>query len=142
MKIGKGLLLLMVGLLLFAGGIWLIRTETSQAETLIALPYILIGLGCGMFGHGVGNIVEVIVKRRYPELRKRDEINAKDERNIMVSSRAKSKAFDMMGYVYAALILAFALMGTSFKVLIPMVVVYLFVNGYSIYWRARFEKEF
>jgi hypothetical protein len=142
MKIGKGLLLLMVGLLLFACGIWLIRTETNLEGTLLTLPYILIGLGCGMFGHGLGNIVEVIVKRKYPELRKRDEINAKDERNIMVSSRAKSKACDLMGYVYAALLLAFALMGTSFKVLIPMVVVYLFVNGYSIYWRVRFEKEF
>jgi hypothetical protein len=142
MKMGKGLLLLMVGLLLFACGIWLVRTETNPVGNVIALPYILIGLGCGMFGHGVGNIVEVLVKRKYPELRKMDEINAKDERNIMVSSRAKSKAFDMMGYVYAALLLAFALMGTSFTVLIPMVVVYLFVNGYSIYWRVRFEKEF
>jgi hypothetical protein len=142
MKIGKGLLLLMVGLLLFTGGIWLVREETNPVETLLALPYILIGLGCGMFGHGVGNIVEVVVKRKYPELRKMDEINAKDERNIMVASRAKSKAFDMMGYVYGALLLAFALMGTSFTVLIPMVVVYLFVNGYSIYWHVRFEKEY
>jgi hypothetical protein len=142
MKIGKGLLFLIVGLLLVAGGIWVVRTETNPVGNVIPLPYFLVGLGCGMLGHGAGNIVEASLKRKHPELRKREEINAKDERNIMIANRAKSKAFDVMEYIYAALMLAFALMGTSFTVLIPMVVVYLFVNGYSIYWRARFEKDF
>lgn len=58
----------------------------------------------------------------------------------MIGNMAKAKGFDMMLYVYSALLLTFALMEVSFNVLIPLVVAYLFIVGYSIYHRSKIEK--
>lgn len=74
-----------------------------------------------------------------PQLAKQIEIDTKDERNVMIGNMAKAKGFDMMLYVYSALLLTFALMGISFNVLIPLVVAYLFVIGYSIYHRGSLK---
>jgi len=54
---------------------------------------------------------------------------------------AKAKGYDMMTYVFGALMVAFALMGAPWTVIIPMVIAYLFVHGYAIYFRVKLEKE-
>ena len=64
-----------------------------------------------------------------------------DERNVMIGSLAKAKGYDMMTYVFGALMVAFALMGAEWTVIIAMVVAYLFVHGYAIYFRVKLEKE-
>ncbi len=38
-------------------------------------------------------------------------------------------------------VLGFALMGASWAVILPMEVAYLFVHGYAIYFRVKFDKE-
>ena len=59
----------------------------------------------------------------------------------MIGSLAKAKGYDMMTYVFGALMVAFALMGAEWTVIIAMVVAYLFVHGYAIYFRVKLEKE-
>lgn len=106
-----------------------------------AFPYVCIGLGCGVFGHGMGNIISKKVINTDLSMEKQIEINKADERNITIINKAKSKAYDLMSFVFGALMFAFALMGTDMVEVLLLVFTYLFVQGYAIYLRCKYDKE-
>ena len=114
MKNKKNLICLLGGLVLWLSGFWLVRRSGISWETLRVLPYLMIGIGCGLFGYGVGE---------------------------MVNRRAKAKAYDLMTYMMAALLLTFALMGVAMEVVVVLVLAYLAIEFYALYWRQRLEKE-
>lgn len=129
-----GIILLLLGL------IW-IKGDFYIPEAMRALPYVCIGVGCGLFGQGTGNMINNRTLKKYPELQKQMEVSQKDERNQAIQQRAKSKAFERMLYVFSALILAFALMGVDAVVVLLLVFVYLFVIGTFVYYLVRYDKE-
>ena len=59
-----GYLAAALGIVLTAVGLWLAKTFPEAAGAMAALPYVLIGLGCGAFGHGVGGACQ---RRRLPQ---------------------------------------------------------------------------
>ena len=106
-----------------------------------ALPYVCIGLGCGIFGHGMGEIINRRAIKNHPDVEKQMKIDRQDERNVAIGNRAKAKAYDMMIFVFGALMLAFVLMGVDLVAVLLLVFAYLFVVGYGIYYRCKFDKE-
>ena len=134
MKKYKDWLIAAAGLLLLALGNWQIGGDTP-------LTYICIGVGSGLFGQGIGEIVSRRALRGSPEIQRQLEIARKDERNMAIADHAKSKAFDLMTFSFGALMLSFALMRVQMAAVWMLVLVYLFVHGYALYWRCRYEKE-
>ena len=132
-KQSKNILLALVGLALLAVGLCLVH------KTYLA--YLCIGVGCGLFGHGTGELWALHTARTNPEAAKMLEIAQKDERNVAIANRAKGKAFDMMTFLFGALFIAFAAMQVEVPVLLILVSAYLLVQGYAVYWRIRLEKE-
>ena len=118
----------------------LIKTVDNSQGIMKTLPYLCIGLGCGLFGNGIGDFVSKKTIEKNPKLAKQVEIDTKDERNVMIGNMAKAKGFDIMLYIYSALLLTVALMGISFNVIIPMVIAYLFVIGYYLYHLTKIQK--
>lgn len=57
MKKGKYYIITIIGALLFAAGLYLIKTISNPLGIMKTAPYLCIGIGCGMFGHGLGNII-------------------------------------------------------------------------------------
>ena len=141
MKRAKNVWLSVLGFALIAAGIYLIKTVPDPQGIMRALPFLLVGFGCGIFGHGLGELLAKKAVAADPETARRMEIDQTDERNVMIGSLAKAKGYDMMTYVFGALMVSFAVMGASWTVIIPMVIAYLFVHGYAIYFRCKFEKE-
>ena len=141
MKNKKNLICLLGGLVLWLSGFWLVRRSGISWETLRALPYLMIGIGCGLFGYGVGEMVNRHVLDSNPTLAKEQEIAQNDERNVALANRAKAKAYDLMTYMMAALLLTFALMGVAMEVVVVLVLAYLAIEFYALYWRQRLEKE-
>ena len=140
MKKTKELLITLVGVVLIGVGFYLIKTVDNSQGIMKTLPYLCIGLGCGLFGNGIGDFVSKKTIEKNPKLAKQVEIDTKDERNVMIGNMAKAKGFDIMLYIYSALLLTFALMGISFNVIIPMVIAYLFVIGYYLYHVTKIQK--
>lgn len=129
------------GVLLLALGLVLLKTEIMSEGVLSALPYICVGLGCGIFGQGMGNIIGARALKNDPERQKQLEIEQNDERNMAIANRAKAKAFDLMIFVFGALLVTFALMNVDLVVILLLAFTYLFVVFYSVYFRSRYEKE-
>lgn len=137
----KNLLIALAGIVLIVIGFYLIKTANDSHAVMKTLPYFCLGLGCGLFGYGLGEVISKKALESDPKLAKQIEIDTKDRRNVMIGNMAKAKGFDMMLYVYSALLLTFALMGISFTVIIPMMVAYLFVIRYFIYHHLKIEKS-
>lgn len=141
MKQAKNVWLSVLGLALTGAGIYLIKTVTDPQGIMQVMPFLLVGFGCGIFGHGLGELLAKKAAASDLEMARQVEIAQTDERNVMIGNMAKAKGYDMMTYVFGALMVAFALMGASWAVILPMVVAYLFVHGYAIYFRVKFDKE-
>lgn len=55
MKKNLSLIISFIGIVSIAGGLLLIKTLENPNEFILTLSYICIGVGCGVFGHGMGN---------------------------------------------------------------------------------------
>lgn len=130
-----------LGLLLLAAGLYLAKTNDAATGIMRALPFVCIGIGCGLFGQGMGGVIERSILKKHPEVLKQKEIEVKDERNQEIGNRAKAKAYDLMVFVFGALMVSFALMGVDLIVVLLIVFAYLFVVGSGVYYRIKLEKE-
>ena len=130
-----------LGLALLALGLYLVKTLNATEGILLTLPYVFVGIGSGLFGQGMGGVIERRVLKKNPEILKQKEIEVNDERNQQISNRAKAKAYDVMVFVFGALMVAFALMGMDIVAVLLLVFAYLFVVGSAVYYRVKFEKE-
>jgi len=131
----------LAGLVLLAGGLYFIRTIDDPQGMMRVLPYILVGLGCSIFGHGIGGMVNQYAMTNAPAAAKQLEIDRKDERNVAIANRAKAKAYDMMVFVFGALIIAISLMGIDLMVLLLLIFVYVLIVGSNSYYRFKYYKE-
>ena len=133
----KYFLTTLLGLMPLALGIVGLKVMSWQS-----LPYVLIGLGCGLFGHGLGNISNVRILAKAPEAAYIKQIAQKDERNIFIANAAKAKAFDAFIFIFCPVLLSLNLMQVELKAILLLVAVYLAVLGLGIYYRFKLEKEF
>ena len=137
----KEIVWIVVGVVLWGIAVLLLRQNPGNSGFWRALPYVCLGVGAGLLGQGIGRMVQRKALQSDPELARQQEIEAEDERNIQLAQRAKAKAFDLMVFVFSALLLVFALMGVDLTAILLLVAAYLLVQGYAVYCRVKLEKE-
>jgi hypothetical protein len=133
--------LALIGLALLVAGLIIVKANILPQGFLRALPYVCIGIGCGVFGHGTGNIIGRRAVKTSRQLQKQIQIDTNDERNVAISNKAKAKAYDMMIFVFGSLMFSLALMGVDLTALLLLVFAYLFVAFYGAYFRNKYDKE-
>lgn len=136
----KNLVFALFGLALIVLGIFSHAMVTSIDRGIVAIPYLLIGIGCGIFGHFTGNIISYFSTKNNEELKRQIEIEKNDERNLLIAEKSKSKAYDLMIYLFAAMLIMFSLMGVDKLQIIIVVAIYLSIQIYALYWRSKFER--
>lgn len=128
-----------VGLLVI--GVYFIKTIEDPQGILRTLLYICVGLGFGIFVHGMGEIIVRLAMKNNPAVAKQLEIVQKDERSLANANRAKAKAFDLMIFVFGALSITVSLMDIDLTVVLLLIFAYLFIIGYCTYYRIKYQKE-
>ena len=136
MKAKYGIISLL-GLAAVVAGVILARMGAGIAP----LPYVLLGVGCGAFGWGAGELLKRRAVEGDPEIEKRLRIEQQDERNRTIADRAKARAYDAALYIFSALMLCFALMQVELAVILLLVGAYLLVVGISIYYYVKYNRE-
>ena len=126
------------GILLGIFSLFALRHYDYAEGVMAVLPFVCLGIGCGAFGHGMGDLLSRKALENAPELARSLAIEQQDERNIALANRAKGKAFDI---IYGALLVSFGLMGVALAPLLLLVFAYLLVVGCSVYYRVKYEKE-
>lgn len=127
----------LLGLAAVVAGFILVRMGAGVAP----LPYVLLGVGCGAFGWGAGELLKRRAVEGDPEIEKRLRIEQQDERNRTIADRAKARAYDAALYIFSALMLCFALMQVELAVILLLVGAYLLVVGISIYYYVKYNRE-
>lgn len=133
----KYFLTTLLGLMLLALGVVGLKLMIWQS-----LPYVMIGLGSGLFGHGMGCIINTRILAKAPEAAYEQQIAQKDERNIFIANAAKAKAYDAFVFIFCPVLLSLTLMKVETAVILLLVAVYLMVIGLGVYYRFKFDKEF
>ncbi len=128
------------GLLLAAAGMTLLAIDKEAEGMLRALPGIMTGVGCGLFGSKAGILLTQLAARKNPQLAKQQAIQEKDERNISINYQAKAKAYDLMIWVFAALMLGLALSGVTWPAVCFVAACYLFVVASHVYFLHTLHK--
>jgi hypothetical protein len=126
---------------LSAIGLMILMLLPDAEGVLKALPYVCVGVGAGIFGGNLGVAIKNKTMLKNPQAAKQIEIEQKDERNKIISIKAKARVYDLMIYVYAAILLAFTLMQVDMYVILTLVAVYLFFVFTYIYYSAKYHKE-
>ncbi len=89
----------------------------------------------------MGNIISYKAYQHNPDLQIQFEIERKDERSIAIANRAKAKAYDLMLFVFGALMLSFALLEINLVVILLLVFGYLLVVISFIYHLMKYDRE-
>ena len=134
-------LLTFVGIGLVVVGFLLHKYSLSTDKMMVIIPYILIGVGCGIFGHFMGNLIKYFSTKNHEELERQIQIDKNDERNILIAEKSKAKAYDLMIYLFTSILIIFSLMGVDKLAIIMIVAIYLSIQIYALYWRSKFENK-
>lgn len=129
------------GIALVIAGFVLLKFFPADEGVMEVLPYYFMGIGCGAFGRGAGELLRARALRGNPELAFELEVERTDERRIFIANAAKARAYDVMSYLFAALIICFGLMQVDLVVLLMLIAAFLFVEGVAIYQMVKLEKK-
>ena len=130
-----------VGIGLVVVGFLLHKYSLSTDKMIVTIPYIFIGVGCGIFGHFMGNLIKYFSIKNHEELERQIQIDKNDERNILIAEKSKAKAYDLMVYLFVSILIIFSLMGVDKLAIIMIVAVYISIQTYALYWRSIFESK-
>ncbi|NLV48079.1 MAG: hypothetical protein GXY22_05435 [Clostridiaceae bacterium] len=140
-KVFRYMIFAALGLLVFITGLLIIKGFENADGIWQILPYICIGLGSGIFGGNIGTALKNNAMRRNPQAARQIEIEQKDERNQAIRNRSKARVYDLMVFVYAAVILAFSLIQVDLFVILTLVAIYLFFMIADVYYLNKYSKE-
>lgn len=140
-SMGRYLVYSLIGFIILSLGAVFAKSTRNEQGFIYTLPYLLIGIGSGIFGQNLGSALNIRAMKKSPQLAKQHEIAENDERNIAIITKSKAKAFDLMVIVFGVLMMVFALIQTDWKVILTFVIAYLFVLFSKIYFVVKYQKE-
>lgn len=137
----KDSLLSLLGIGLVGIGFMLYKNSMNTDDIWLRLPYLLIGIGCGICGHYAGNLLKSLSISNNEALKKQMQIEQKDERNILIAEKSKAKAYDLMRYLWAGMLIIFSIMDVDKYIIFVLVTLYLVMHIYALYWRFKYENK-
>jgi hypothetical protein len=128
-------------IVLILGIILLCISFLLKGEELKLISGLFMGIGAGLFGMSIANIVMKNIEEKNPEAMKQKEIEFKDERNTIIRNRAKAKAGDIihwciMGLAYITIIIKAQLWVTFITIFVCI-----FYHILSAYFMIKYRKE-
>lgn len=139
--VGKEVMWLVLGFVLFVIGIVMIRFQISFAGFMRMLPYGCVGVGIGIISNKLGTVFTLVAVKSNSNEGRQLRIEQDDERNQTISDKAKARTYDIMIFVYSAMLLSFALMQIEVYVLVTLAVGYLAIVVTNVFFRLKFHKE-
>lgn len=124
---------IVLGIVLVVGGIALLRACPDRQGAIEVLPFLLLGVGCGLFGHGMGSQLQQKALKDHPELQKEIAI----EQN---SHQAKAKGYNAAVSLFGGLSLVYVFMGVGLVPILLLLACYLAVSAVAVYHMVKLQK--
>ncbi len=112
-----------------------------REEALKAVSGVLIGVGAGLMGMSISSLSNIHYLKRHPSAAKQAEIDMKDERNVLIRSRAKAAAADITRWFIIALAFIMILIDAPLWVTLCVIAVYTLYHILALCFMARYQKQ-
>ncbi len=105
------------------------------------IPYVMIGVGCGISGGIGGELLSSRVKKKNPELAEMISIEQNDERNIMIKHKAKSKVLDAIIWLLLPMYIGLAFVDNGIIGIIILITLNVLGVFYMSFLISKYNKE-
>lgn len=110
-------------------------------EALNTLSGLCIGIGSGLFGLSIAQLYMIRYERKNPEEVKRNEIEFKDERSVMIRDKAKAKAGDITSWCILGVAWINILLDGSLWITLVCCALSAVHVGLGLYLMTKYDKE-
>lgn len=111
-----------------------------RGEDIKNIAGICIGIGAGLFGMSISDLIMNNMEEKNPELAKQNAIELKDERNTMIRNRAKAKAEDITHWLTLAIAYVSILLNGPLWVVLLVVLVFVLYHIMGLYFMGKYQK--
>ena len=113
----------------------------SQFVELNSHAGILLGTGAGVIGASITRLYFIRLEKKNPDIIKQNEIELKDERNVLIREKAKAKSADIMQWLI--MIIAYITIFVNAPLWMTLLAIGIFVLYIiiQIYYINKFNKE-
>lgn len=130
-----------VGFILIVTGIVLVILFSESQGIMKTLPFICLGIGAGSFSGGLGGLISYRRMQQNPQLAKEKQINTKDERNIIITYRAKAMSYNLTIIIFAFLIMFLAMVQVETYITLIFTGAYILIIFLHFYFFNKYYKE-
>jgi hypothetical protein len=112
-----------------------------KGEQLKAVSGVCIGVGAGLFGLSIDKLVLARLERKYPEIARQNEIEMKDERNVMIRDKAKARAADITHWLIIGIAFVLILIDAPLWATLTAVLVFSLYHIFSLAFMSAYRKK-
>ena len=113
----------------------------SQFVELNSHSGILLGTGAGAIGASIAKLYSINLEKKNPDMIKENEIELKDERNILIRQRAKAKSADITQWLIMIIAYLEIFVNAPLWIILLTVGIFVLYNIIQIYYINKFNKE-
>jgi len=113
----------------------------SQFVELNSHSGILLGTGAGVLGANIAKLYFINLEKKNPDIVKENEIELKDERNILIRQRAKAKSADIIQWLIMLIAYLEIFVNAPLWIILITIGMFVLYNIIQIYYINKFNKE-
>ena len=113
----------------------------SQFVELNSHSGILLGTGAGSIGASISKLYFINLEKKNPDIVKENEIELKDERNILIRQRAKAKSADITQWLIMLIAYLEIFVNAPLWIILVTVGIFVLYNVIQIYYINKFNQE-
>lgn len=106
-----------------------------------SLSGLLLGTGAGVLGGCIAQLYLINFEKKNPKAVKENEIEFKDERNVLIRQRAKAKSADITQWLIMVIAYLTILVNAPLWVTLTSIGVFIAYNIIQIYYINKFNRE-
>ena len=113
----------------------------SQFVELNSHSGILLGTGAGVLGANIAKLYFINLEKKNPDIIKENEIELKDERNVLILQKAKAKSADITQWLIMLVAYLEILVNAPLWITLVTIGIFVLYNIIQIYYVNKFNKE-
>ena len=113
----------------------------SQFVELNSHSGILLGTGAGVIGASIAKLYFISLENKNPDIIKENEIELKDERNVLILQKAKAKSADIIQWLIMVIAYLTILVNAPLWITLLTVGIFVLYNIIQIYYINKFNNE-
>ena len=113
----------------------------SQFVELNSHSGILLGTGAGVLGANIAKLYFINLEKKNPDIIKENEIELKDERNVLILQKAKAKSADITQWLIMLVAYLVILVNAPLWITLVTIGIFVLYNIIQIYYVNKFNKE-